>query len=46
LARWIGSCVRHAWLVLLVSLLLAGGCIWLAQSRLEVSTDTSRLFSG
>ncbi len=45
LARWIGSCVRHAWVVLLASLLLAGGCIWLARSRLAVSTDTSRLFS-
>lgn len=45
LARWIGSCVRHAWVVLLVALLLAGGCAWLAQSRLAVTTDTSRLFS-
>ncbi len=45
LARWIGSCVRHAWAVLLLSLLLAGGCVWLAQSRLAVTTDTSRLFS-
>ncbi len=45
LARWIGSCLRHAWAVLLVALLLAGSCIWLAQSRLAVTTDTSRLFS-
>ncbi len=45
LARWIGSCVRHAWVVLLAALLLAGGCVWLAKSRLAVSTDTSRLFS-
>lgn len=45
LARWIGSCLRHAWAVLLIALLLAGGCIWLAQARLAVTTDTSRLFS-
>ena len=45
LARWIGLCVRHAWVVLLAALLLAGGCVWLAKSRLSVSTDTSRLFS-
>ncbi len=45
LARWIGECVHRAWLVLLIALLLAGGCIWLAASRLEVTTDTSRLFS-
>ncbi len=45
LARWIGECVHRAWLVLLIALLLAGGCIWLAESRLEVTTDTSRLFS-
>jgi len=45
LARWIGICVRHAWLVLLIALLLGGGCVWLAQSRLAVTTDTSKLFS-
>lgn len=45
LARWIGICVRHAWLVLLLALLLGGGCVWLAQSRLAVTTDTSKLFS-
>jgi len=37
--------VRHAWLVLLIALLLAGGCIWLAEAKLAVTTDTSRLFS-
>ncbi len=45
LARWIGECVHHAWLVLLIALLLAGGCIWLAEAKLAVTTDTSRLFS-
>jgi len=45
LARWIGECVHHAWLVLLIALLLAGGCIWLAEAELAVTTDTSRLFS-
>ncbi len=45
LARWVGLCVRHAGRVILVALLLAGSCIWLARSRLEVSTDTSRLLS-
>ncbi len=45
LASWIGLCVRQAWLVVLAALLLAGGCIWLAQARLGVTTDTSGLFS-
>ena len=45
LERWVGWCVRHAVPVVALSLLLAGGCIWLAQSRLGVTTDTSGLFS-
>jgi len=45
LANWIGLCVRQARAVLLAALLLAAGCIWLAQARLGVTTDTSGLFS-
>jgi len=45
LANWIGLCVRQARPVLLAALLLAASCIWLAQARLGVTTDTSGLFS-
>jgi len=45
LARWVGFCVRHAALVSLAGLLVAVGCVWLAQARLGITTDTSRLFS-
>lgn len=42
LARWVGFCVRHAALVSLAGLLVAAGCVWLAQVRLGITTDTSR----
>jgi len=45
LANWMGFCVRQARLVLLAAMLLAIGCVWLAQARLGVTTDTSNLFS-
>jgi len=44
-ARWVGLCVRHAVLVALAGALLAVGCVWVSQSRLGITTDTSRLFS-
>lgn len=45
LGRWSGACGRHYRLVLLAALLLAAGCVWLAATRLGVTTDTGLLFS-
>jgi hopanoid biosynthesis associated RND transporter like protein HpnN len=38
-------CRRHAWLVIALSVLSAGGFGWVASERLGIDTDTSRLLS-
>jgi hopanoid biosynthesis associated RND transporter like protein HpnN len=38
-------CRRNAWLVVVLSLLAAVGCGWVASQRLGIDTDTSRLLS-
>jgi len=45
LARLVGWCVRRAGWVALLAGLLAAGSVWVAAERLQVTTDTSGLFS-
>ncbi len=45
LARLVGWCVRRAGWVALLAALLAAGSLWVARERLQVTTDTSGLFS-
>jgi uncharacterized protein len=45
LGKWARLCGRHYGLALVVALLLALGSVWLATTRLGVTTDTGKLFS-
>jgi len=45
LARLVGWCVHRAGWVTLLAALLAVGSLWVAATRLQVTTDTSGLFS-
>ncbi|MBV8911430.1 MAG: RND transporter, partial [Acetobacteraceae bacterium] len=45
LGNWARACAIHYRVVLLAALMLAAGAIWLAATRLGVTTDTSDLFS-
>ena len=45
LGRWSGGCARHRAVTLAVAALLAVACLWLAGTRLGVTTDTGTLFS-
>jgi hopanoid biosynthesis associated RND transporter like protein HpnN len=45
IAEVVDWCRRHAWLVVALSVLAAGGCGFLAAKRLGIDTDTSRLLS-
>ena len=45
LSRLAAACVRRAGWVALLALLLAAGAVWLAATRLGVTTDTGALFS-
>src|SRR4051794_3277484 len=45
LGKWARACGVHYHLTLGVALLLAAGSIWLAATRLGVTTDTGNLFS-
>ncbi len=45
LGRWTGACARNRVVTLAAALALAAVCLWLASTRLGVSTDTSTLFS-
>ncbi len=41
----VGFCVRRAWLVVMLAVVLAAGAFWDVQTQLGVSTDTGKLFS-
>ncbi|WP_299440644.1 MMPL family transporter [uncultured Rhodospira sp.] len=43
IAAWVDTARRHRWLVLLVALLLTALSLWLAATRIGVSTDTSTM---
>ncbi len=45
LARLVGWCVRRAGWVALLAALLTAGSVWVTAERLQVTTDTSGLFS-
>src|ERR1700761_782920 len=45
IARLVGFCVKHAYAVLAVSLLLAAGAGWYAAGHFKMTTDTEQLIS-
>ena len=45
LSRVVLASASRPWRVLLLGLLLAAGCIWLAAARLQVTTDVDGLFA-
>ena len=45
IARLVGFCVKHAFVVLGVSLLLAAGAGWYAAGHFKMTTDTEQLIS-
>ncbi len=45
LGKWVSFCGRRHWLVLAAGVLLAACALWLASTRLGVTTDTGNLFS-
>lgn len=45
LGAWCGGCARHRAATILAAIALALVCLWLASTRLGVTTDTSTLFS-
>ena len=45
LSRVVLASARRSWLVLLLGLVLAAGAVWLAASRLQVTTDVDGLFA-
>ncbi|MDG6095332.1 MMPL family transporter [Acetobacter sp. AN02] len=45
IGRFIVSCARHAWTVVLIFTLLAAGSVWAAMKHLDVTTDTDRMLS-
>ena len=45
LGRWSGGCARHRAVTIVAAVALALLCLWLAATRLGVTTDTGDLFS-
>ena len=45
LGRWSGGCARHRAVTIGAAVALAAICVWLAATRLGVTTDTGNLFS-
>jgi uncharacterized protein len=45
IARVVDTCVRHAWIVIAVSLVLGGGSSWYASRHFALNTDISKLLS-
>lgn len=41
----VGRTLRHAMATVLVALLIAAACVWLAATRLGVTTDTDQMFA-